>query len=713
MSLLDRQTAKAISYEKQQARIQLSQPAPPLAKVSPLKKIQPGVLQSKIASYSIGDQELLLQNDKIGKINRRRNQVPKVLSKVENEIIKEFELSNPTGFEARNPRTGAIEYRQFNTEGIEPPDLQPPAFIEGLEDYAGYIIPDEEILQRIKEIQQEKLDEFAEYEDALDFANELEVDKQMLIDKLNRGNISQVEKVLLRRQIEEIERNQQDVRVFANDLSTNIEVNYTAQIQYAYDKAREHNALVKARNDENLQAIKLYQARLNLLNSNAFNTEKQPNETEDEYLQRLVQNAEMTLPENQLQEATNQIRQEFRKRISELTKDTVKIDQISNSFETDDKHNLIKIWRLVKDKYNRTYGLTNKSVEAETIVIFLQGLLHREESISELPSGVQDILSGINEEGQEVIEQGNLIISPNVAENYVMVQKANITGQPPLYFKVVHEIPGRHVQQKYALLYSFNGQPGSYKEYFAGGKEGGVPADRTIMGVNKLKSNDEIREKTGITTEDICKVAQLTPTAQLNPYQVSKKLIQIYRIPAYTVEEVGQKPYGVYSNRPKDKIEYGLGIPKVNEPKFVPFGHLQISLPNLKYKNTLSVRTHLGKTIGGIPNVKISKKLTSILLNLFENLHPTHEDINRLSAEERHLYDRVVHLGKLHTRLPHTNEKTVADLKKRLKLLEGEIEIGNNSPQLITEIKHILKMLKDLHVITEKQKKEYEKLNFK
>jgi len=713
MSLLDRQTANALSYEKQQARIQLTQPAPPLAKVSPVKRIQPGKFQSRIASYSIGDQELLLQNDKIGKQNRRKNQVPKIMTKVENEIVKDFELSNPTGFQVRNPISGAIEYKQFNTEGIDPPDLKPPGFLEGLEDYAGIIITEEQITQRIKEIQQEKLADYGDYEEAIQFIDELEAEKQYLIDVLNRGNLTPEERERFQRDIRIIENNQQEWRDYANDLSTNIEANYSAKVQFAYEKAHEHNALVKARRDENLQSIQLYQARLNLLNSNAFNTEKQPNETEDEYVQRLYQNAEMTVPENQLQEATNQIRQEFRKRIGELTKDPVKIDQVSNSFETDDKYNLIKIWKLVKDKYNRTYGLTNKAIEAETAVLFLQGLLRREESVSDLPAGVQDIISGVDESGQEVIEQGNLIISPNVAENYVMVQKASIAGQPPLFFKVVHEIPGRQVQQKYALLYSFTGEPGSYKEYFAGGKEGGVPSDRTIMGVNKLKSNDEIRERTGITTEDICKVAQLTPTTQLNPYQVSKKLIQIYRIPAYTVEEVGQKPYGVYASRPKDKIEYGLGIPKVNEPKFVPFGHLQISLPNLKYKNTLSVRTHLGKTIGGIPNAKISNKLTSILLNLFENLHPTHEDINRLSAEERHLYDRVVHLGKLNTRLPHTNEKTVADLKKRLKLLEGEIEIGNTSPQLITEIKHILKSLKDLHVITEKQRKEYERLNFK
>ena len=43
------------------------------------------------------------------------------------------------------------------------------------------------------------------------------------------------------------------------------------------------------------------------------------------------------------------------------------------------------------------------------------------------------------------------------------------------------------------------------------------------------------------------------------------------------------------------------------------------------------------------------------------------------------------------------------ELKKRLKLLEAEIEIGNNSPQIKQEIKKILIHLHQLNVITKKQ----------
>ena len=127
----------------------------------------------------------------------------------------------------------------------------------------------------------------------------------------------------------------------------------------------------------------------------------------------------------------------------------------------------------------------------------------------------------------------------------------------------------------------------------------------------------------------------------------------------------------------------------------------------MKNENTLAIKTHQGKSIGGLPNKKISKKLASIIMDLIEGMHPTHDELTRLDKSDRIIYDKVVYLGKLHTDIPHTNETTINDLKKRLKLLEGEIEIGNNSPQLKQEINEIIKNLILFKTITPKQGKDY------
>ena len=51
--------------------------------------------------------------------------------------------------------------------------------------------------------------------------------------------------------------------------------------------------------------------------------------------------------------------------------------------------------------------------------------------------------------------------------------------------------------------------------------------------------------------------------------------------------------------------------------------------------------------------------------------------------------------------------RTVYDLKQRLQLLEGEINIGNNNPKILQESINILHQLKDFNVITKKKIKEY------
>ena len=130
-------------------------------------------------------------------------------------------------------------------------------------------------------------------------------------------------------------------------------------------------------------------------------------------------------------------------------------------------------------------------------------------------------------------------------------------------------------------------------------------------------------------------------------------------------------------------------------------------MQKLYYQHIISAKDKNMKSINGLPNHKASEKFASIILNLLEGIHPTREEINRLATNDRQYYDRLIHLGKLHKQLPSTHENTIGELKKRLKLLEGEINIGNTSPQLKHEIKQILVHLFNFKVITKKQVDDY------
>jgi hypothetical protein len=702
MSLLDRITSASLENQRLNLIIDKTQPAPPTIHVTKPKRIKPDLLTSKIVTKDLNDQELLLQNDKIGKISRRRNQVPKVLSKLENDMIKEFELTAIQGFKSVDPETGLEIYRKYNIEGLNPPDLDTePAGI--ISDFLDKEITDYDIRVAFTKIEQERQAHVFHYEVVKQELSQLEKNIETLQNRINQGNLSNMEKKTLLLSIKRDETMLVRKKVEANQLAKSIDTDANLKKQSVMERAEQHNALVKVKRQENLERIKQYQVQLNLLNSNAFNTSKMENESEAEYLERLRRNAEEVLPQELLENAFSQANMEFKKRVNQITRDAVKVEQICNSFNSEEKYQLIQIWRLVLDKYNKAYGITNKSVEAETIVAFFQSLLNKEQSISELPEAVQEV---IREKEEPEILSGKLIVTPIVEENTLKVQKSNVNNQPPVYFRSVNiHSKGEHGMN--ALLYSFTGETGTFKQYF----DEAVPSNRTIIGVAKMKSSKEIYDKTGITTKDLNELVGYT-TDSFNPNVFSKRMSIKFKLPQFTVMDTTQSKYSVYSNRLPDKTEYGMGIHKSHEPKLVHFGSVMISLPNLKYKNVLSIRTHLGKTIGGLSDKKISAKMTSIILNLLDKVQPTHEELYRLTNEERHLYDRLIHLGRLHTELPHTNDKTVTELKKRLKLLEGELEIGNNSPLIKKEIKHILRSLKDFHIITPKQIKEYEKNNF-
>jgi hypothetical protein len=705
MSLLDKITNASLNYQRLMKNIDQTQRAPYLARVDAPKRIKPDKLTSRITSYDLNDQELLLQNQKIGIANRKIRQTPKIMTKLENEIVEDFQAGIQEGFKTIDPLTGGEIFRKYNLTGVEPPDLdRDPSGV--VNEFIDEIIPESHLEKTLRELERIRLLQLGDYQELLDEKQRLEVYLEYLTNILNTGETTSNEREELRNEIAQVEFEIEIIKQDATARANEVSVEYESIKKEIFDEYKEHNRLVKEKKDRNLERIKQYQVQLNTMNSGAFNTSKMENESEDEYLERLRRNAEETLPEELLEQANSKILQEFRKKLKDITSNPVKIDQVSNSFNPEDKFQLIKIWKLVKEKYNKTYGLDNKSIEPETIVSFFEALIAKKQEFSEFPLAIEEVLAEEAYAGDENIV-GEIIITPLRAINALLLKKASVANQPELFLKSVR-ISNRGMGQN-ALLYSFTGEDGTFKQYF----DSSIPSDRIISGAKKLKSDKEIYERTGITLKDLNSIIGFKATDNFNPNVFSTKMSVKFNIPQFQVADTIQKPYAVSRGYAPDKVEYGMGIAKKQEPKLVPFGNVLISYTNLKYKNILTIKTHLGKTIGGLPNKKISAKLTSILLNLLERINPTHEELYRLSPEERHLYDRLVNLGRLHTELPNTNEKSVSELKKRLKLLEGEIEIGNNSPQIIQEIKHILKMLKEFNVITEKQRKEYENRNLK
>ena len=298
-----------------------------------------------------------------------------------------------------------------------------------------------------------------------------------------------------------------------------------------------------------------------------------------------------------------------------------------------------------------------------------------------------------NDEGEDGVEEhkreelidnnGKLNIVPDLINNVAKLRKGT---DPILYLKIVHEEGSTTALR---LLYSFSGERGSFKQWL----------DKDLPPGRRIKSSEEVEAFTNITLNDMKELFGYTSIAY-----ISRVLLHQYKLKPLD-EGVSITRYNEHRKTPS--IEYGYGIKTEKIPDIAHFGKLLIRLKRLYHENILSIKHRNKSSIGGLPNVKVSDKFVNIIMNLMENIHPRHEDINRLSTPERQLYDRIIHLASLQKTVPNAGDKTLNEMKKRLHLLEGEIEIGNNNPDIIKEIKKILSYLKALGAITPKQMNEY------
>jgi hypothetical protein len=129
-------------------------------------------------------------------------------------------------------------------------------------------------------------------------------------------------------------------------------------------------------------------------------------------------------------------------------------------------------------------------------------------------------------------------------------------------------------------------------------------------------------------------------------------------------------------------------------------GALHIDLDKLFHKNILSLTLN-GAKIMGMKNAPVSEEMVKILVDLSKNKYPTSRDLAKLQPSENELFDALLHLAKMHKRVENTSSKSAANLKKRLSLIEGELEAGNTNRELHDELRDIVYKLHHLGEITQ------------
>ena len=687
----------------------------------------------KISELNLIDLEYRRQNDRIAEnANRNRlgNVVKAPLNPIQNEMVSDFKAIYGKPKEIKDNAGNIIKYKLYEMPREEPK----------LDIHAKLIRTDEEIKNEFKKEIDLIHDEYPKIYDhdmkvidekynmskiaiennIMNHNKEIKQLKnenidnmlklQILNDKLiNTTDIGEIglykaeildlnNKILLNNT--DIDKNERDIEI----LKTKLVDEYNEYLKDKKDKDKELNAgykklqadtkekeltslneneKYKEIDKQNLEVVNLYRNQLKELNTGMFNTEKQPNETNEEYFNRLYETAQEDYPEYLLEDAAFTITKELRIKLKEIISNPVDIDLIINSMDplgkAEHQQMILKQFPLVKEEFIKLYGLNNKYVKPNDVLDFFK-LFYTGENVNEKISKSNMKLTDA--------AKNNIITLKSIIGNREVVLTYNNKNknQVGLYLRIFQDT-FKFLQ----LLYSVeNGVDGSFVQV----------TNDNVTAIAKI-----IEKATGISPYNlnVFFLGNAQPKAGIKYEEIARMLYDHFQLIPYNLNDV--KVVKFIATKKGNIDIYGMGNEEY--PKKVKFGDVFILLRKLYYDNLLSVVNSHSLQIRGFKMQKVSDAFTNIIINMINNISPKHTDINSLNDKEKLLFDRLISVSNLHKKIINNKESTIDKLKKRMKLIEGEIEIGNNNPDLINELHDILFSLKDYKIITLPQARQY------
>ena len=583
---------------------------------------------------------LNIENDKISKLAFRRGNTVIPFRQIDEDIIREYNSQFPTSFAFEED--GQTKFRQF----------QLPSFKPDLETFK----PEE--LHPLIPLKNEQI-EIKYHRIKLAEIN----NKRAKIEKdMNDGKISIEEGQQLKDALES-QGNQlnNNYKKFLQDFSNNnITKQENEKIQYRNDT---ESARVKKVNNERLQ---MYKDQVNALNRNQFNTHRFEGETDEDYRERLILNAEVLAPMDQEDAGKQLIRRKFRANLKQIIDNEVTIDSVTNGIDSglenvDNKLEINKSWNLVKDQFLKRYGQFNRNITPSDIISFFKRFIYGEQ---------RDIFKSESEPITHEILPGNKIYK---------IKKATT----PLFLKIRQKENPKSRLLVDKLFYSFI-EDGTYIELLK-------------------KSLDDIYNETDITEKDLKQIFGVyTPGAIVTKLK-KLKLITSTNQQTLNLISIKRKAEG----DPEEGRGMGYGVHQEDIPKFASFGKLKIDVHKLYYNDILSVKGQRDQKISGFQNKKVSEVFVKIIMSIIKHINPLPSDLKLLDKDEKILYNHLIVLAGLNKQILNEKDKTIAELKKELNLIEGEIQAGNNNPMLKKKLYNVCYALVNLGVLTESQLRSY------
>lgn len=436
------------------------------------------------------------------------------------------------------------------------------------------------------------------------------------------------------------------------------------------------NQAEKSRVDNiNKQRSSIFIDEMNLLNSGNFKMDQYPNETDEEYLDRLKDTAE-TPGNNYYTEVEAELEniKKFKENMKDLIRSDIVIESVQRNLDTDTIFAINKIFTLVKGKFLKLFGFNNKSLTTDEIVEFLTNMTNTN----------APLITG-NEPTQMAVVNVPAVLPPgapitadiviNNANNALIFENKRTNDK--LFLKLGQD------KKKVFVMFSHDGNVGTFLNVFFG------PTKTTSKEYNR--SIKKLLLELGLTK------AELTTLFGKEPTNINIETFLEHN--GITVEPTTDYKYEVEPGSTRGQHIYGMGIEKL--PQFCTLGKVLIRLDRLFYKNILSVLTSTKSNISGFKPCPVSDEFVNIVMKLCKKIQPTMADIKTLKLNEKELYDTLLYLSGIHKSVDvHTRDTSIDKLKEKLAIVEGEITSGNNNTKMLDELLMVLDKLSHLGVIS-------------
>jgi hypothetical protein len=134
-----------------------------------------------------------------------------------------------------------------------------------------------------------------------------------------------------------------------------------------------------------------------------------------------------------------------------------------------------------------------------------------------------------------------------------------------------------------------------------------------------------------------------------------------------------------------------VGIAPVETPSHIQFGKYLLHANNMN-KSVLSVHHKGGGRVASIPVQSISDDLKDFIVEVLQNKKASVKDFNRLPLREQKLFEKMSKGAGIHHTLGLKPVKTDEDndMEERFEVLKGEWFAGNNSHELVRELRKIV-----------------------